>query len=394
MRIAANAPRISVIIFRLLNVYGEGQSLRMRILYDHQVFSLQTAGGASRYHFELASQFSLLPHVDVDVGLGFNHSVYPFHSLQQSGVNVMGWDTKLSPGLPRYALNELVTGVWSLAVGKWDIYHPTLYRRMPTVRSRRTVATHHDCVQERFPELFSDGARIIKAKRQLYDTADAIICVSESSRNDLLRYYDVERTKTHVIYHGVKLLERQFSKAHKFVAQLRRPYLLYVGARYAYKNFYGLLQAFEAGGFGHEFDLVVVGGGAFSEAERNEVRRLGLNDCVLHYGLVSEPELAEAYCRAHLFVYPSLYEGFGFPPLEAMSLGCPVLAARTSSIPEICRDAAYYFDPACPGDLKKSLYDTLNDFNPQVHITKGYERVSHYNWETCATRTLEIYGRL
>lgn len=82
MRIAANAPRISVIIFRLLNVYGEGQSLRMRILYDHQVFSLQTAGGASRYHFELASQFSLLPHVDVDVGLGFNHSVYPFHSLQ------------------------------------------------------------------------------------------------------------------------------------------------------------------------------------------------------------------------------------------------------------------------------------------------------------------------
>lgn len=306
----------------------------------------------------------------------------------------MRWDTKLSPGLPRYALNELVTGVWSLAVGKWDIYHPTLYRRMPTVRSRRTVATHHDCVQERFPELFSDGARIIKAKRQLYDTADAIICVSESSRNDLLRYYDVERTKTHVIYHGVKLLERQFSKAHKFVAQLRRPYLLYVGARYAYKNFYGLLQAFEAGGFGHEFDLVVVGGGAFSEAERNEVRRLGLNDCVLHYGLVSEPELAEAYCRAHLFVYPSLYEGFGFPPLEAMSLGCPVLAARTSSIPEICRDAAYYFDPACPGDLKKSLYDTLNDFNPQVHITKGYERVSHYNWETCATRTLEIYGRL
>jgi glycosyltransferase involved in cell wall biosynthesis len=366
----------------------------MRILYDHQVFSLQNAGGASRYHFELASHFSHLSQVSVDVCLGFNHSIYPFRSLQQSGTRVVGWDTRLPPGLPRYALNELVTNIWSLAAGKWDIYHPTLYRRMPTARSRRTVVTHHDCVQERFPELFSDGARIIKAKRRLYEIADAIICVSESSRNDLLHYYDIDRNKTHVVHHGVKILERKPANASEFAAPLQRPYLLYVGARYAYKNFNGLLEAFEAGGFRSEFDLVVIGGGPFSDIERNEVSRLGLNDCVLHYGSLSEPELAETYCRARLFIYPSLYEGFGFPPLEAMSLGCPVLAARTSSIPEICGDAAYYFDPACPGDLERGIRDTLNDFDPQLYISKGYKRASHYNWQTCASRTLDIYETL
>src|ERR1035437_4156745 len=90
----------------------ECQVSGIRILYDHQVFSLQNAGGASRYYFELASHLSRLPHVGVDVCLGFNHSVYPFHSLEQFGARIVGWDAKLSPGLPRYALNELVTGAW------------------------------------------------------------------------------------------------------------------------------------------------------------------------------------------------------------------------------------------------------------------------------------------
>lgn len=370
------------------------QPHRMRILYDHQVFSLQNAGGGSRYYFELASHLIRVPHVSVDVCIGFGRNVYPFRSLEQSGARIVEWDSKLSPGLPRYALNELVTGAWSLSAGRWDIYHSTQYRRMPWVRSLRTVATNHDCTQERFPELFANPQRVIRAKRSLYGRADAIICVSESSRSDLLKYYDVDREKTHVVYDGVTRFARNAGEARDFIARLRRPYLLYVGARHAYKNFDGLLKAFGLGGFAREYDFVVVGGGKFTDAELKEIRRLGVSDCVLHWSFVSESVLAEAYCRAQLFVYPSLYEGFGIPPLEAMSLGCPVLAARTSSIPEICADAALYFDPAQSGDLERGLRDSLNDVNRDMRVAKGLDRASRFTWESCAAQMLDLYESL
>src|SRR5207248_9563623 len=184
----------------------------MRILYDHQVFSLQNAGGASRYHYELACHLSSFRSVGLDMYLGFNGSVYSFTSLKRMCGRILNWKTKLRPGLTRYALNEFVTGVWALSGGRWDIYHPTLYRSMPFVRSRRMVVTHYDCVHERFPELFSDGQRVVRAKRRLYSAADLIICISESSRTDLLRFYDIKPTKTRVVYLGVTKLEQNREK--------------------------------------------------------------------------------------------------------------------------------------------------------------------------------------
>ena len=366
----------------------------MRILYDHQVFSLQDQGGISRYHFELAQHLSQRSDVNINVHLGFNQCPYPFRSLERYGAHILGWNVNLSPGLARYALNETVTSACDLTTKKWDIYHPTYYRRMPWVRSRRTVATNHDSTQESFPELFAKPQRIMKAKRGLYASADAIICVSESSRSDLLKYYDVDRKKTHVVYLGVTRLERNEQNARDLMARLRRPYLLYVGARYAYKNFDGLLKAYGLGGFAKEYDLVVVGGGKFTDAELREIQRLGISDSVLHWGSVTEPVLAEAYSRAHLFVIPSLYEGFGLPPLEAMSMNCPVLASFTSSIPEVCGDAALYFDPTSPGDLERGLRDALNDPDRQRHIAMGIERAARFNWQTTAEKTLAVYRGL
>ncbi|MGA2049200.1 MAG: glycosyltransferase family 1 protein [Terracidiphilus sp.] len=366
----------------------------MRILYDHQVFSLQDQGGISRYHFELARHLSQRSNVNINVYLGFNQCPYPFRSLEPFGAHILGWNVHMSPGLARYALNETVTSVLNLTTKRWDIYHPTYYRRMPWVRSQRTVATNHDCTPERFPELFPKPQRVIREKRDLYASADAIICVSESSRSDLLKYYNVDREKTHVVYLGVTRLERDEAQARNLIERLRRPYILYVGARYAYKNFDGLLRAYGLGGFEKEYDLVVVGGGKFTETELGEIRRLGISDCVLHWGFVTEPELAEAYSRAHLFVIPSFYEGFGLPPLEAMSMSCPVLASFTSSIPEVCGDAALYFDPANSGDLDRGLRDALNDPDRQQHIAMGIERAACFNWQTTAEKTLELYGGL
>jgi glycosyltransferase involved in cell wall biosynthesis len=169
---------------------------------------------------------------------------------------------------------------------------------------------------------------------------------------------------------------------------------LFVGARYSYKNFMGLLAAYTSGGFAKEYDLVVIGGGEFTDTESSEIRRLGISGSVLHWSFVSEPVLAEAYGRAQLFVSPSLYEGFGLPPLEALSLSCPVLASNSASVPEVCGEAAVYFDPKRPGDLERGLRDALNDPDRQERIALGIETAARYSWQTNAEKTLDVYRKL
>lgn len=366
----------------------------MRILYDHQVFSLQNHGGASVYYYELAARLGPMPGIHVDVCLGLGRSVYPFAALQADGTRIVAWDSDMRPGLPRYAVNEFLTGAWCATAGKWDIYHSTLYRRMPTVRARRLVATNHDCIQERFPELFRDNGRVVRAKRKMYAQADIIICVSESSRRDVLRYYDLAPGKTRVLHQGMPKLERQPTKATEFNERLRRPYLLYVGARYAYKNFSALLDAYASGGFSRDYDLVVVGGGDLRPPEQRQLHALGIDRNVLLWTYVSDAILAEAYSGATLFVSPSLYEGFGLPPLEALSLGCPVLASNSASVPEICGDCACYFDPEIPGDLERGIRDTLNDPDREQRRNRGLQQANRYNWQKNAEGTLAIYQSL
>lgn len=366
----------------------------MKIFYDHQVFSLQDAGGASRYFYELMYHLSTLPDVSLTAYMGWNRSILPLQSLRERNIDILSWRSSLRPGLGRYALNEAVTSSATLMRVTCDIYHPTLYRRIAGIRARHIVATHHDCVHERFPGLFPDGQRVISAKRRLYKRADAIICVSQSSRDDLLQFYGVEREKAHVVYHGMKSFAGLNDVPDLVMRPTQRPYLLYVGARYSYKNFSGLITAYANGGFAREYDLVAVGGGNFTDEEKLQFRKLGVASSVRHLDLASESILASTYRNARLFVYPSLYEGFGFPPLEAMSLGCPVLAADNSSIPEVCGNAALYCSAADPANLERGLRDALHDPEQSARVMRGYERVLRYNWMKCAQETLGVYKGL
>jgi glycosyltransferase involved in cell wall biosynthesis len=364
----------------------------MRVLYDHQVFSLQDSGGGSRYHYALLRYMAELPDVQAQLLLGINSSLYPLQALESTGAAVTSLAGTLRPGLWRYALNEGICNSVAPFRGRMDVYHPTAYRCMPLVRARRVVVTHHDCAYERFPELFVKPGRIFRAKGQLYRKADAIICVSEASRKDLLSFYDVSVAKTRVIYHGLSPLARSSEAAEQLRKHISRPYVLFVGSRAAYKNFDGLLKGFHDAGLQHSLDLLVVGGGALTEGQRERIARLGLAGRVVGLPFVSDSTLAEAYAGAHLFVYPSLCEGFGFPPLEAMSVGCPVLASRSTSIPEVCQDAPFYFDGNDPGSFTRSLLRAVNDEKARRQaIEKGNEVVAQYSWEKCRDETLAFY---
>jgi glycosyltransferase involved in cell wall biosynthesis len=363
----------------------------MRILYDHQVFSLQDTGGISRYHYELVRSLQRFREVSIEVLMGGNASVLPFSGLRNVRTSVTAWKTRMRPGYARYAANEAILSLLTPIRGNFDIYHPTLNRIMPAIRRRRIVVTQHDSTHERFPHLFRTPEAYVRAKRHILSKADAILCVSESSRQDLLHFYDVDEKKTHVVHHGFTPLE-EGPLTTPSLPPVESSYLLYVGSRTEYKNFMLLLDAFALSGLAQDYRLVAVGGGPGSSEEEAKISKLRIAGRVDLISRVSDQKLAALYRNASLFVYPSLYEGFGFPPLEAMSLGCPVLANRTSSLPEVCGDAAFYFQSQDPGELAKALVSTLGDKDGLNEKRKlGYERVKLYDWSRTAHRTLEVY---
>ena len=366
----------------------------MRIFYDHQVFSLQDAGGVTRYQYELVRNLRLTTDVQIAVLMGLNASVMSLQDLSNAQTRILSWKTGLRPGYLRYAMNETLSAVLSPALGRFDIYHVMLYRAIPLLRRRRLVVTHHDCTHERFPEMFHNASFIIQRKRKLFAEADAIICVSESSRRDLLHFYDVDEKKTHVVYHGFSPLPLEPSVTDPAGAS-GVPYLLYVGSRAEYKNFPLLLEAFSRSGLAGSYRLMVVGGGEWASEEQARIGSLGLAGQITLIPKADETTLARVYRDAALFVYPSLYEGFGFPPLEAMSVGCPVLVHRTSSLPEVCGDAAFYFDASDADELARSLVSTLQDA-PGLAMKRqlGEQQVKLYDWSRTAANTLNVYRAL
>ncbi|HUK42983.1 MAG TPA: glycosyltransferase family 1 protein [Candidatus Bathyarchaeia archaeon] len=364
----------------------------MRVLYDHQVFSLQNAGGASRYFYELARYLAAVPEAETEVWLGMNGTVYPFSGLDRGKVHVSGLPEWLPPGRPRYLVNEVWSRTKALLNGKVDVYHPTTYMRTPTIRARRAVATHHDCTHERFPEYFAGAKTIFWARRQMLPSVDAVICVSEACRQDLLRFYQLDPAKTRVVHHGVTQLPRSAEAAAQLKGRLRRDYLLYVGMRAKFKNFDGLLQAFHDSRLGEAYDLLVLGASPLTGPEKKLIARLGLGGFVICLPRVSDAILAEAYARARLFVYPSFNEGFGFPPLEAMSLDCPVLASNIAALVEVCGDAPFYFDPSDQGAFSRELLRAACDEKARREaVLRGREVAARYTWDKCGRETLAVY---
>ena len=234
----------------------------MRIAVDHQVTSLQDAGGMSRYHYELAHHLRGSHDVSIDLLLGGQSSVLPFRELQGSGVEVACWNSHLRPGYARYAINALWTGAVAPLRGRYDVYHATYQRWETAIRHRLLVATHHDATQERFPHLFRNAAAIRARKARLYARADVVICVSESARHDLEELYGVPPERTRLVYHGVAPIRETAA----FQNGDGRPYVLYVGSRSAYKNFPALLSAFAESHAADAWRLVVAGGGAWPKS--------------------------------------------------------------------------------------------------------------------------------
>ena len=251
-------------------------------------------------------------------------------------------------------------------------------------------------IHEKFASSFPHADKTARYKALAAARADHVICISESTRRDAIEILGLPSEKTSVVYLGFDLMTTAGARAEEPVLSAREPYLLYVGNRGGYKNFLRLLEVcggspqLKAG-----YTLICFGGGAFHEDELKTMHRLGLDRGQVTQIGGEDQVLATLYKHAVALIFPSLYEGFGIPPLEAMSYDCPVVCSNTSSIPEVVGEAGEYFDPADTESMCAAIERVvMSESHRQSLIAKGRARLKCFSWDRCAAETLDIYRKL
>jgi len=364
----------------------------MRIVYDYQIFSQQEYGGISRYYYELASIIAKRQ--------GYYPCVHALlyankYIIGNENFKVIGTQIPVIPKLGRVQLliNNLLGKILVRAYTP-DIIHETYYAATSIAPAKvKTVLTVYDMTYEKFSYLFPPKQNISQNKQCAVKRANHIICISESTKNDLIDIFNVNPDKISVIYMGYT----NKKAIHKNIIDIsHKPYILYVGQRADYKNFNRLLQAYAKSTLlKNNFNLVCFGAGRFSKEEIKQIKELNLNTQNVIHLKGDDDILNQLYSNASIFVFPSLYEGFGIPLLEAMSFNCPVVCSNTSSLPEVAGDAADYFDPCNPEEIMSSIESVVFSTEKRNHlIARGVERIKLFSWEKCADETLRVYSSL
>lgn len=365
----------------------------MNVLYDHTVFAIQRYGGISRYFNELIPRVADVPGVDVSAFMGFYLSRYGLERHSGRFRHFFGLRRPAIPKTHRLAVGAANVLLPRLA-RRWqpDVYHTTSYGAPQYDAARdgvpgKRVVTIHDLTAERLPHLFPAAEARGDVKRRLARGSDGVVCISEATRRDAVELLGVPEARTAVIYHANSLTTPAGA-----ARPVEQPYVLFVGMRAAYKNFDRLLDALARGArLPPDLRLACFGGGPLTAAERERLAAAKLENRVHLFGGGDEV-LAGLYAHALAFVYPSLYEGFGIPLLEAMHYGCPVLASRIASFVEVAGAAVLYFDPEDSEDLADKLAKLLDDSALRGGlISAGRQREKQFSWERCARETVDFY---
>ncbi|QKZ11933.1 glycosyltransferase family 4 protein [Spirosoma sp. KUDC1026] len=368
----------------------------MRVLFDHQTFSLQAYGGISRYYTELIKGINQTLENQAELPVLFSDNVH----LQENNIPVKSF----LPGIkfPKkgglvYQINQAHSR-FQLNKQDFDLFHPTYYDPyfLSRLQDKPFVVTVYDMIYERYGHLYSELRKdrtIIARKRELIKRADRIIAISENTKRDIVDLIGVDESKIEVIYLGnsTKLQKRDNKKSNSLTTS---SYFLFVGKRYSYKNFRGLVQAILPLLIKNGVKLICAGGGAFTKEEQKFINSLGAERWVEHHA-VHLQTLEQLYGSAIAFVFPSFYEGFGLPVLEAFASGCPCLLSNRGSLPEIAGQAALFIDPEQPDGIN----DAANLLIQQPELRKtlinaGYRQLEKYSWNQTVHQTLALYKSL
>lgn len=370
----------------------------MRILYDYQVFTFHKYGGIACYFCEIISRLQKTE--SVFLGFKLSRNFFVPEKLQKS----CDFEQKIEHVLEKQCSRnrKIFESIWLRIVWAWnslvyvllliqhhyDVVHITYDLNIwPASLLFKTpfVYTVHDLI----PELFNSSSRgYIEKRKWLARHASRVIAVSENTKADIIRLWGIDASKIDVVYHGPSVVDTGVSKWQKYM-----PYILFVGGRGGYKNFRWFAKSI-SGFLKNDGRLkLICTGASFSAVELHELSALGIKKQCLAF-FVDSQEMFDLYRDARCFVYPSKYEGFGIPILDAFKAGCPVVLSRASCFPEVAQDAAVYFnlesEDGCCRAVSNFVYcEALR----QEYINRGVRRVQQFSWDRAANQTLAAYRK-
>lgn len=363
----------------------------MKVLFDHQCFTYQDYGGISRYFVNLMNEFDKLSEVSYSLSLKYSNN---FYIREKSGLSVKPYFPNTNFRGKKFTshLLNLPNSISNIRNKDYDVFHPTYYNPyfLKQLKYKPFFLTVYDMTHELFPEIVHWFDKSAEQKRLLVNKAIKIIAISDNTKKDLIKLLQVPAEKIEVIRLASEINLSLSVKKGKIGLPDR--YILYVGNRNYYKNFNNAVTAFsELVKNDDELFLICAGGGKFIEKEIQLFNELNLTDKILHKP-ADDISLAALYSNAILFIFPSLYEGFGIPALEAMNCDCPLALSNISSLPEVGGDAALYFDPNDPKDIYKQLNKIIYDKSIRnLLIEKGKERRKEFSWQKTASETIKLY---
>lgn len=355
-----------------------------QIIFDSQIFDSQVFGGISRYFCEIIPRMN----ITFDISVRYSENIYLKESkLCKHRLPVPKWifnkyKNKLLRKNRKFSEHMLISSSEYLL-------HATYYEPyfLNWIGNNPYVITVHDMIHEKFPTSFYNVSEIIAHKKEVITHAKRIIAISQNTKEDIIQLLHISPEKIDVIYHSTSM--KPFTGKQRLT--LPDSFLLFVGDRTPYKNFNRLAKAFSELSTKDENLFLVCTGMPFKQSEKELLDKLNISNKVIHIK-ATDRTLAELYSRAKLFVFPSLYEGFGIPILEAYACYCPVALSNTSCFPEIAGDAGIYFDPYSETSILESIKEVIYDDRKRTElIMRGRERLKLYSWEKATALTQKTY---
>lgn len=359
----------------------------MKILFDYSIFNHQRLGGISRYFSNL----------DYEINKTTNESkiLAPIHYnlFLKNYKNYKGFYIKRFPRFTTKLFkiyNNIITKKY-IKNFKPEIFHKTFYNNFwPENFKGKKFLTVYDLIYEKFYKDYNFPSNY-RPKKKALENSDGIFAISNNTKRDLMEFYDVPEKKIFVTHLGANLMMENVNN--KIISD---PFILFVGDRKRYKNFKNLLKAYALSQkINQSFKLVVFGGDDFYNDENKIIREYKLNEDKIIKVSGDDSLLVSFYKKAKLFVFPSKYEGFGLPLLEAAANDCPIVCSDLEVFKEIIKDGACYFNPYSVDDIIESLEKVLfsNTLTNDLRI-KASKRLNNFSWKKCAEETLEIYKNL
>lgn len=338
--------------------------MTIKLLYDDIIYQLQQAGGISTYWKEITARIAKNEIFNVSFTKG----------------------SRLTRYLPVFS--------------QVNIFHSSYYRLNLSPQTKNVITVYDFLYELGFLKTVGSSINIFQRKIAIKQ-ADAIICISENTKKDLLSFYPELSDHPHIyVVNLAASFTREnpenlkLSKRLAEIADTIKRSILFIGKRVKYKNFHNTLRGFSLSSLPKQDYTLLCIGSTLSEEEEQLINRLEIKENVLVVEKATTEELQYLYQNAAGLIYPSLYEGFGLPPLEAMSCGCPVIVSNSSSIPEVVADSGVLLESTNPECISSALEQLLDDRIRQNYIAKGLRRSQLFSWDRAAEEHLHIYNSL